>query len=68
MIEQSLLEELENIVPAGERSDFMNEAVEEKLAHIGRKKAYEYIKEFKKAQKKSWSNKEILKFIHEGRK
>lgn len=68
MISLTLLEELEQVMPAGDRSNFVNEALEEKLIDFSRKKAFEQMEKSLKKQKKVHQNKDILKMIHEGRR
>lgn len=77
MMKNELLEKIEQFIPAGERSDFINEAVEEKIKDFMQKKAFEFFDEFQKKQKKSFSGKgrrkskresEMVKFIRNSRK
>lgn len=68
MIEQKLFEDLESLIPAGERSDFMNDALEEAIIDFSRKKASKWMEEFKEKNKIKMTTKEILKTIRYGRK
>lgn len=68
MISMSVVEKLETLVPAGQRSDFINEALEENLAQYARRKAFEELDEFKKKHPLKMSTGQILKIIHDGRK
>ncbi len=67
MINISLVEKL-NAIPAGERSNFVNEALEESLIRYGRRKAFEELDEFKKKHPLKMTSKQILKIIQDGRK
>lgn len=68
MMNEDVLDRMEKLVPSGERSDVVNQAVDEWLLEYGRKKALQWTREYKMKQKKAWSTKEILKIIHDGRK
>lgn len=68
MMNEDILERMEKLVPSGERSDVVNQAVDEWLVRYGRRKAFEYFEQLKKKQKKAWSNDEIVKFIHDDRR
>ena len=68
MISEDLLDQLEEVVSSGERSDFVNEAVEEKLLRWSRRKAFELIEEFQKEHPVKMSDKQLLKMIHEDRR
>lgn len=63
MIDEDLIDRLETLIPSGERSDFLNEAMNEALTDYGRKKAFEFFEDFRKKQKKKWKTGEIVKFI-----
>lgn len=68
MMNSDVLEQLAGVIPPGERSDFINEAVEEKLLRWSRQKAFELIEEFKKENPVKMSDKQMLKMIHESRR
>lgn len=69
MISHPLLKELEELIPRGERSDFINEAIEEALTRFSRKKAGEEMDKLRKAlHLKLGNDKQLLKEIHYGRK
>lgn len=69
MISEETFENLEKLIPGGQRSDFINAAIEEMLIKQGREKAIDFFEEFKKKQKKSMDTRDIVKFIrHERRK
>lgn len=64
-----LLHELDVLVPNGERSDFINEALEEALVRLSRKKAGEMTDKLrKKLRLKIQSDEALLKDIRYGRK
>ena len=67
MVDEEIIERLEQLIPSGERSDFMNEAMNEKLKQFGRDKAFKFFEEFRKKQKKAWSTDEIVTFIQNER-
>lgn len=66
MISISLAEKLTTL-PTGERSDFVNEAIEEKFTDWGRKKALEKLNESIKKEKKVHTTREILNVLHADR-
>ena len=68
MVDENIMERLEQYIPQGERSDFVNHAMNQKLQEYGRKKAFEFIEEFKKTQTKTWTSEKIVKFIKNERK
>jgi len=68
MISTSLLTGLTELIPLGERSDFVNQTLEEALTQFSRQKASEEAAEIRKKLKIKTSDKEILKIIHDGRK
>lgn len=68
MIDAKLLQEMERVVPSGERSDFVNVALEEKLKEWSRKKATELIHEFKLKNPMKMKSSEILKIIKNDRR
>jgi metal-responsive CopG/Arc/MetJ family transcriptional regulator len=69
MFKATVLEELEELIPAGSRSEFVNDVVEEALIQFSRKKAFELIDEFKKTHRhKKMADEELLKDIRYGRR
>lgn len=69
MINESTLEDLENFVPEGRRSDFINTAIESMLQRQGRKRAFDFFETFQKNQKKTWTTRNIITFVkHERRR
>ncbi len=67
-IDIEVLGALNSLVKEGDRSEFVNDALQEKITDFGRKKAVELILKSKKTRGKAFSTEEILKIIHEGRK
>ncbi len=63
MIDEAILERLEALVPSGERSDFVNNAMEEAIAEHGMKQAMKFFSTLAKKEKKKWTGKNIVKFI-----
>ncbi len=53
------------LIPAGERSDFMNETLEEALIRYGRRKAIDGMRRMSE-ENLNISTKEFLKIRHEG--
>ena len=68
MIDEDLIDRLETLIPSGERSDFMNTAMNEALASYGRKKAFEFFATLPRKEKKKWTDETIVKFIKNERK
>lgn len=69
MVDVGLLEELETLVPAGGRSDFVNDAMEHALSRFAIKKAMEETDKLrKKLHLKIGSDAQLLKAIRYGRK
>lgn len=69
MIDIRILEDLEQLVPSGDRSNLVNTLLEERLIDLSRAKAFELIDEFKKKHRhKKMSDEELLKDIRYGRK
>ncbi len=66
-IKISVLEELESLVPSGQRSEFVNNAIEEAMKDFARKKALESIKKLKKMGPKL-SSEELVKQIKDARR
>lgn len=68
MIDVKLVKELEEVIPSGERSNFINEALTEAITQLSRQKAIEGLKKIRENNKVKLSNKEILELINYGRK
>jgi len=67
MVNESLLVELNVYIPAGERSDFVNQAIEESIARYKMKKAFEGMDKLRKKYHIRLSTKEIIKAKNYGR-
>lgn len=67
MIDEDIIERLEQLIPTGERSDFVNSTINEALVLYGRRKAFDFFENFRKEQKKNWKTDEIVKFIRKER-
>lgn len=68
-IKLHILKELENLVPNGQRSEFVNEALEGALIQFSRKIAFQETDALrKKLHHKFYSDEELLKEIRYGRK
>jgi hypothetical protein len=69
MINISILDQFENLVPAGKRSDFLNEVLERSLTQFSREKAFEEGTRLREELNlKIGSDEELLKKIRYGRK
>ncbi len=69
MMDITVLEQMKSLIPAGERSDFVNEAMEKALIQFGRQKAFDEGTKLKeKLNLKIGSDEELLKKIRYGRK
>ncbi len=67
MINRETLMQFYHLIPAGERSDFLNISLKEALIQYARRKASEQIDEFRKEWKLKLSTKEIIKLKNYGR-
>lgn len=67
MINRETLMRFYQLIPAGERSDFLNGTLKEALINYGRRKASEQIDKFRKEWKLKLSTKEIIKLKNYGR-
>lgn len=67
MVNESLLVELNIYIPAGERSDFVNQAIEESIAQYKNRKAFEGMEKLRKKYHIHLSTKEIIKAKNYGR-
>jgi len=68
MAEPSLLSEMEELIPSGLRSDFINEAIERALIHFSKKTARQEAENLrKKINLKIGSNEKLYKIIRAGR-
>ena len=68
MIDIDILEQLEKFIPAGKRSDFINEKMQEIVREFTKRTALDYLDQFKKKKKIKESTQEIIKAIRYGRK
>lgn len=68
MLDKAIFDEIKTFVPDGERSDFANEAFKKALDSFRLKKFSDGLDALRKSCKKTFTNEEILKSIHEGRK
>lgn len=66
MLNVSLIEAFETYVPAGQRSDFLNEALEEQLTRLSREKASEATDWIQKKFKLKVTTQKILKDTDHG--
>ncbi len=67
MIDHSLWEQLNDLVPAGKRSDFVNEMLDDALKQVARKIAFEKMGKFAKKEGKKLSTEDFLKTRNDGR-
>ena len=65
MISKELLVQFRQIIPAGERSDFMEKTLKEALIDYGRRKAIEGMRKISE-ENLNISTKEFLKTRHDG--
>lgn len=68
MIKASILKEMEQLVPKGEWSGFVNTAIEEAMTKFSKKTAGGKLAEFRKNNSKKLSDEDIYKTIREGRR
>lgn len=66
MISKEILVQFRQLIPAGERSDFMNDALKEAITDYGRRKASEAMDEIAMGNDRKFSTKDFLKTRHEG--
>ena len=67
MVDEKVLSDLHEHCHSGDRSDFVNEAVQEKLILTKRKKAFELMEEFRKKHKIRMTTAQIIKAKNYGR-
>jgi len=67
MVQNDLLDAMKFYIPSGERSDFVNGALEEALQDIARKKAMDAMDEMRKRIKWKMTDKEFRKAREYGR-
>lgn len=67
MINQEILEMLKKWIPAGDRSDFVNGALEEAVRRYRREKAFQLIDELREKSKLKMSTSEMIKLKNYGR-
>lgn len=68
MIGEELAAKLQSLIPAGERSDFVNEALDEAVRKYKMGVAFKAMDRFAKKHKLRMSDKEIIKLKDYGRK
>lgn len=68
MVDHSVAQELNETIPSGERSDFVNMAIDQALIRFSREKAYEETTQLReKLNLKIGSDEKLYKIIREGR-
>jgi hypothetical protein len=68
MVDPSVAQELNETIPSGERSDFVNTAIDQALIRFSREKAYEETTQLReKLNLKIGSDEKLYKIIREGR-
>ena len=67
MLTKDIRIQLNQLIPAGERSDFINQALQKALVKYSRQKAMEAIEKFRKENKISITTEEIIKLKNYGR-
>lgn len=67
MIDRDVFNKIEQYVPAGKRSDFVNEALNEAIIQYGRRKASEEMDKLRKKAKISMTTEEFIKLKNYGR-
>ncbi len=67
MINRETLMRFYQLIPSGERSDFLNDTLKERLIKYARSKASQQIDKFRKEWKLKLSTKEIIKLKNYGR-
>lgn len=67
MIGHDILVEITKWIPAGERSNFVNGALEKELLHYRREKAFEAMDELRIKAKLKMTDKEIIRRKNYGR-
>lgn len=68
MIDQETLKKLYQLIPAGKRSDFVNESLKEAIVLFSRKKASQEIDKLRDVLNLKLSTEEIIKLKNYGRK
>ena len=67
MVSNQIIIEMENLIPKGQRSDFVNKALQKELRNLGREKAIEEMDKMAKKIKLKTTTKEIIKLKNYGR-
>ncbi len=67
MIDARVVEKMEMMIPSGQRSDFVNECLEDALTKFSRNLAFEGMRKMAKKMKLKLSTKEIIKLKNYGR-
>lgn len=68
MIDENILTMIQHWIPAGDRSDFVNGALDEALQDIAKREASDWMDKFRKKAKWHMTDAEIRKAINYGRK
>lgn len=68
MISKEVLQHLHQVIPSGERSNFVNKALEEALIQFARRKACEEMDSLRKEWKLKITNEELISLKNYGRK
>lgn len=67
MIDKNILVRIVELLPAGKRSDFVNEALTDAIIHYGRKRASDEMDKLREKMKLRMTTKEIIKLKNYGR-
>lgn len=67
MIRTSVLQEMESLIPKGEWSQFVDNALEQAMTDFSRNKGRELLKQFKEEHSSPISNEEIYQMIRNDR-
>lgn len=65
MISKEILVQFRQLIPSGERSDFVNDALEDAIIDYGRRKASEAMDKIAMESGRKFSTKDFLKTRHE---
>ena len=68
MIRYDVLEAIEKFVPTGQRSNFVNEAIEKAISILKREIAFKEMDKLRDKHKLKMSDKEIIRLKNYGRK
>jgi len=67
MLDKHIIVQINELVPAGKRSDFVNEALQDRLTGFARRKAFEDMRKMAKKTGFRMTTDEILKLKNYGR-